>query len=374
MKNCYLCNIELNKDNKSIEHILLNSIGGRLKSSELLCKKCNSELGHSSDTELSKQLSFLASFIQVKRDKGKPQIIKGGKTKDGQKYNIIDGSKPRLADPQFETTIDGKNINYSIVARSEKELMRMMKDLKTKKHPEIDLKTIRESFNWEREYLNEHLHYKMSVGGDLAFKSLVKSAVNFYIHNQGNKKEIEHILPYLKNEKELEIAKHFHPNKTPYTIDENEIIHLIHLNGNKQSKILYCFIDLFSSLSFLILLSNNYSGETFSKIYAYDLTTDKEVFKEFKLKVDIEDLIFSSKMTNEEFTSITKRLKRVFSITLKKQEKKEFENIVDSSFVEIYEKFEKENRLNEIDDFSRELVEMIFSKNEKFQRRKKIKK
>ncbi|WP_411835373.1 HNH endonuclease, partial [Paenibacillus barengoltzii] len=30
--NCYVCKIELTKDNETEEHILLNSIGGRLKS------------------------------------------------------------------------------------------------------------------------------------------------------------------------------------------------------------------------------------------------------------------------------------------------------------------------------------------------------
>ena len=40
MNNCYLCRQVLSKENESVEHIIPNSIGGRLKSKKLLCKKC----------------------------------------------------------------------------------------------------------------------------------------------------------------------------------------------------------------------------------------------------------------------------------------------------------------------------------------------
>lgn len=48
----------IDKRKCSEEHIIPNAIGGKLKSKELICKKCNSKLGHSMDKELAEQLDF----------------------------------------------------------------------------------------------------------------------------------------------------------------------------------------------------------------------------------------------------------------------------------------------------------------------------
>lgn len=84
MTTCYLCDEFLTAaaDNISKEHIILNAIGGHLKSKELLCKTCNSKFGEDADSELANQLLFLSSYLQVKRDSGENQIIKGAKTAD----------------------------------------------------------------------------------------------------------------------------------------------------------------------------------------------------------------------------------------------------------------------------------------------------
>ena len=44
MPNCYKCTDEINDENVSTEHIIPNAVGGRLKSKELLCNICNSDL------------------------------------------------------------------------------------------------------------------------------------------------------------------------------------------------------------------------------------------------------------------------------------------------------------------------------------------
>ena len=75
MKKCYICCEELTKDNDSVEHIIPNAIGGKLKSKELICKKCNSKLGYSMDNELAEQLEFFCNFLNIDRERGKPNDI-----------------------------------------------------------------------------------------------------------------------------------------------------------------------------------------------------------------------------------------------------------------------------------------------------------
>lgn len=127
---CYRCGCLVNPKNRSMEHIILNSLGGRLKSDKLLCNVCNSELGHSGDSELAHQFAFLASYLQVSRDSGEFPIIKGGKTADGTRYNLSNGSKPSLADPVFKLERKGNRLQYSLTARSEKEMRQMLNGIK----------------------------------------------------------------------------------------------------------------------------------------------------------------------------------------------------------------------------------------------------
>ena len=71
MNNCYLCKQVFSKENESLEHIIPNSIGGRLKSKKLLCKKCNSKLGTEYDSEVSKMFNASMIIFGVKKDNNK---------------------------------------------------------------------------------------------------------------------------------------------------------------------------------------------------------------------------------------------------------------------------------------------------------------
>jgi hypothetical protein len=357
MDACYLCNNPLTAENVSKEHIVLNSIGGRLKSKELLCKTCNSKFGHDADSELAGQLVFLSSYFQVKRDSGETPIIKGAKTKDGKEYNILDGSKPSLSKPKFDKKVENGETRYSIEARNEKELITILKGLR-RKHPELDLELAKQKFQWKEEYLEEHLSHSMTIGGDLAFKSIVKTAVNYYIHSQKETEQVKHLFPYLKGEADLKIGKHFYPAKPIYKKESNEVVHLIHLYGNKHSKQLYCFVELFSAYSFLVHLSDKYDGKNFSSTYCYDILQNKELAKQVTLKLKAETVSEIYEMTKNDFETITEKLNRVMSIGSKIQTDKEIGNIVRKSIDKVFEKYKYEPVITEqmINEFSQEVA------------------
>ena len=51
VNKCFVCGTVLTEENSSDEHILLNALGGHIHSKKLLCKRCNSVLGTTSDEE-----------------------------------------------------------------------------------------------------------------------------------------------------------------------------------------------------------------------------------------------------------------------------------------------------------------------------------
>ncbi|WP_415948052.1 HNH endonuclease [Megamonas funiformis] len=95
MCKCIKCNnkIIFNGPNKnaSVEHIIPNAIGGKLKSSKLLCKKCNSDYGKECDSVLCKQLEFITVMLNPSRDR---QTNLTFKTSSNEKYDISLNGKP----------------------------------------------------------------------------------------------------------------------------------------------------------------------------------------------------------------------------------------------------------------------------------------
>lgn len=101
MARCIVCGCELNDSNSTEEHILLNAIGGHLKSKELLCKQHNSVFGEECDAELANQLQVLSSNFQVQRQRGKNPAIEGT-TSSGERYRIENGITPVKVKPDAD--------------------------------------------------------------------------------------------------------------------------------------------------------------------------------------------------------------------------------------------------------------------------------
>jgi hypothetical protein len=358
MNNCYLCGVVLTKENGSKEHIILNSIGGRLKSNKLLCKTCNSDFGHTADSELAHQLSFWASFLQVKRENGQHPIIKGGKTEGGKEYHLKDGTTPVLPKPKFERNIENGEVKYQIEARNEKELIDMLTGLR-KKHPELDVEAAKQYFRWNEEYLDEPLSYQTTIGGELAFKSIVKSAVNYYIFSKNETENVKHLFDYLKGTSVVKVCGHYHASKPAYQKESNEIIHLIHLVGDKSTKLLYCFVEFFSAYSFMVILSENYTSKNFSSTYCYNLITNKEVAKSVKLKIrkdKIKDIITP---TIDHLPIVRSKLNRIMRIAMKSQNEQQINKIVRKSIERVFERHKEEKFITEqmINEFSEDVAQ-----------------
>lgn len=370
MEYCYLCDEKLTEVNSSQEHILLNSIGGRLKSKDLLCKDCNAKFGHNTDRELSKQLQFLSNYLNIKREKGENQPLKGLISESGKKYNLIDGSKPALSKPEFQIEDKDNQINYNISARDENELLGILKGLK-KKHPELDIEEAKKHFQWKEEYLDEMLNHKMTIGGELSFKSIVKTAVNYYVFERNEKTQISHLLSYLRDEENLNIIHHFNPKKTIFKKEVGEVAHTIHLVGNKHNKVLYCFIEFFSCYSFLLLLSENYTEKTFVSTYVYDVIKSKKIERKINLNLKSDFIKENIKNPQPNFDIVQAKISRAMKIGNKIQIDKQISQITNKTVQKVFDKYSYEPKVTK--EMINEISNEVATEFVKFKYRNKIK-
>ena len=341
MSKCYNCEEELTKENRSNEHIILNACGGKLSSEDLLCKTCNNNFGSTYDAMLARQTSILSNLLHINRDRSNPPAIKGKVSSTGEDIFIPFDGELRKAKPIIIDRREGDQVRLTIEARDMKEFKQIAKGLK-KKYPGLPLEDLIQSAKHYQGYLNDSVVLGENIGGDDAFKAVTKAAVNYFIHKGGYRNYIVHLLPYLRNQVIIDVARlHFIPLSI-YKFEEKEVSHIIKLIGNPDEAILYCYIEYFNAQTYIVWLSKNYDGPAIDETYIYDVIGCRELEKPIMItynKAELESIF--NENTERPFSLIKDRYSRVIAIAKKRQDSQHIEmlsqQVVDEAFKDIPE-------------------------------------
>ncbi len=297
MTACYICEEVLNDTNLSVEHIIPNAIGGRLKSKNLLCIKCNSELGEQADAELSKTFNHIMLRHEIRRARGLPPPTKATNVDTGENVILCPNNTYKLHEPKIELKladeiIKGIRISHPDKRRIENELARILKVL-----PEInDFKNIKYSQTNLPPIKSEH-HINADL--DLLSVSLAKIAVNYFLHLGGEKETVANVINFIQGKGRNEFVFNYGTNIFKLSPNnQEEVIHILSLKGDRQSQKLIAFIQLFSESSVLILLNNEYNGDNFNTTYNHNLLTDKETQDDSALQLDFSYLAVDQLLKN----------------------------------------------------------------------------
>lgn len=330
--NCYRCDNKITKDNESEEHIILNSCGGRLKSKELLCESCNSIFGNQFDYELAKTTNDIANLLMIKRENGKPQPISTTRTTTGEKYYLEYGGSPVQAKTHYEIIPEDNNkARLTVEAKNRKELKKTLTGLK-RKHPGIDIDRILNEAQEKSFYYNDSFQVKSSIGGDGAFKSIAKTAINFFIHNGGDSLYIKHILPYLEGKEKHDIVWMHYPDNDIYTPVTDEVSHVLKIVGDSKEKVLYAYLELFNLHCFIVRLNESYNGIDINSDYIFNVHTYEISKEKTDLNLTKNELIklFTDKDAKP-FEKVQKRYARVLTIANKIQDKYQLSEIISNA-------------------------------------------
>ncbi|NMC34093.1 MAG: HNH endonuclease [Veillonellaceae bacterium] len=282
MYHCWRNNEPITKKNESKEHIIPNALCGKRKPKTLLCDTCNNEL-HFLDRRLSEDLDFILANLSCKRDSGSaPPII--AVSSDGTEYKMKNG-KAKLKDPVFPDSptvayVDGKKTEiYNIVARSLDEAHAMVEGLK-KKYPDKDFVVEMKKI----EVYLDSLNTNSIILSDESFRAIAKIAVNFYMWKVGKKGNIEGAIDYVNGLSKEEIVGIYY-NEEAKNLKDCEIAHILYIKGDKEEKILYCYVSLFGAIDFIVLLNDDYNDENYEELYSLNVETRHEDITRFELSL-----------------------------------------------------------------------------------------
>lgn len=287
MDLCFICGKPLTKENASDEHIILNALGGHLHSRKLLCKTCNSKMGQASDAELSKELEFAASFLDIKRQRGENQVIQ---THEDELYDMGPGGKPVLKKPVVHhEKLESGVVKVEMKARSMEEAKRILKGLK-KTYPVLDVEEALKTAKPQKKYLGKRIGMEMKIDGPRIFPSVTKSVLEFYLLRGGERSQIVSLIPYVMGEAESDCCWYYYPPQPLVEKQEREIFHVLYVVGDPKEQILYGYMELFGILQCMVCLNDHYTGADFCESYGYDVVKAEEIKLDIKARYSKEEL------------------------------------------------------------------------------------
>ncbi|MFW5852585.1 MAG: HNH endonuclease [Nanoarchaeota archaeon] len=281
MTNCYLCNTEINSQNRSVEHIIPDSLGGRLTSSELLCINCNSKLGRDIDSKFVKTFEPLICTLNILGRENKLAVDCNILFDNNKIPGIISNKKILPKKPFFKR--DGTNVTFY----GSKKIFKKFKGLIIKdalkdsiKYPELNIKII--------DDFQGFFEVEFNIDNEVFNKSLTKIAINYAIH-KGISREL--LNDFISTEEKM-----FNPapsifyfpqtdfekilEKTRSIIDVNFPNHNLVLFSEKLDngkKTLVCYVELFSTFQYYVILSYNYDGKDLFESYFQRVLKDEVI-------------------------------------------------------------------------------------------------
>lgn len=310
---CYCCEELFSPSNTSKEHIIPNSIGGRWKSKTLLCRQCNSEIGEKADAEFANEFNYFINFLNIQRErKTNAPPLKNVLGDDGKLYNVGQGFKISLAKPlETFSTKDGIKYRQIEVVGSQQQVDKFAKQLR-ESNAKIGIPPHLTTIRQEKAKL-PRLRFEISVGSALSQRSMVKTAVNFYVESTGDSSAIQHLVSYIKGNEEGQYCQLYCPSEPFYLEAGDEVVHTLHLVADAQKNTLYCFLDFFSSISYVVVLSKSYSGTSFSKTFAYNVLEHREIERIIDWELDVRVSIGNNA---DNVQRMTPRMQRVQDIAI----------------------------------------------------------
>lgn len=291
MRECYFCKNIINKENASLEHIIPNVLGGKLKSKEILCKECNNKLSNI-DKRLADNFNFINVLANPKTDrKIKNQIP----AKIGEQNIIL---KPNMQfftefKPQITKTNKGKffYIKGSFNANNkdnEEIFYKKVQTILKNNGVEMNIQKIREVTK-----LEQHQQPIIFCDVSINFNSILIGYLKIAIGFCSLKNRDIHIQPQI-----LELFKNFDfdqiKNRVAY-IDSNKLkngrlCHHIYLVGDQKNKKFFCIVSIYNFLDIAIILNDNYNDENFQEQYCYDIINNKEISDAINIKFSYSDI------------------------------------------------------------------------------------
>ncbi|MRG44100.1 hypothetical protein GFS24_03195 [Chitinophaga sp. SYP-B3965] len=120
-------------------------------------------------------------------------------------------------------------------------------------------------------------------------RAIAKICLNYYLSKGYPKQYCDRVRAFVKGESVAEDILHdYLPlNEEP---SDNEVSHIVHLHGSKDTGVLYAYIELFNMQNKIIIFSMDYTGDDIDVTYCRDVVRNVELPRKMDFKLSRNDL------------------------------------------------------------------------------------
>ncbi|MFM0058699.1 HNH endonuclease [Paraburkholderia phytofirmans] len=327
---CALCDNPIALKGDSGEHIIPNSIGGRRKIWGFICRDCNSRAGDSWDAEIWRQFSHVAMMHGVERDRGEPPSIKV-QTVDGSRYLLLPDGSMTVEHPTFSAEPGEQGTNINVTARDAKEAQRMAKQI-ANKHPQLDLQSLLAAMTAVETPLESPVTFTSGFGGELAGRSMVKSAVALAAAIGVDARTCDVAMSYLKSEAAMPSYAFFYVRDLVADRPTLHAFNCVSVVGDPSRRTLLAYVEYFSLSRIVVILSETYDDKPVRATYAFNPANGEPL----ELQVDLAlselelDLVRTNAAVSDE--SYSAALGAGFDIIYKRSQLRQWEHATGEAF------------------------------------------
>ena len=112
---------------------------------------------------------------------------------------------------------------------------------------------------------------------------------------------------------------------------------MIHIEGSKETGLLYALMEYYSIYTYVVVLNDKYEGDNINMTYAFDAVSSQEIRREFSLPLAMSNLVDFKSMPHEKYCAeylpcIAQRADNVMKIWDAKQNKEELQSVIEKAF------------------------------------------
>lgn len=285
---CVVCDCPIDEGNDSDEHVIPNSVGGRLKVRGFICVRCNSRSGETWDRTLSDQLNFFCLFFGIVRERGEPRA-EAIETTAGEKLMMQPGGGLKMQQPVFREVPAEVGKQIQMKARSMREARRMLEGV-ARKYPQVDVAAELSKAASVYTYPEGVVHHSPALGGPSSGRSIVKTALAFAHHAGLSTVQGDLGLAYLRDTSAPPPYGFFYERDLVTGRPVGVPIHCVAVSANPQTGLLLGYIEYFGVHRVVLCLSQSYAGPMLEQAYGLNPLTGLPVAVRVDLPFSVGDI------------------------------------------------------------------------------------
>ena len=226
-----------------------------------------------------------------------------------------------LADPKIQVTTDRSTTTLRIKARTKNELKQILEGQR-KKYPQLrrfDLDALVSATQYRSYYSADPIEINGDFGGAKSGRSLVKSAVALVYDAGIDPRQCDLALDYLLNDGKEACFGYYYDSDKDLIVNRPSGLpfHCVYVRGCGENSTLVGYIEFYSLWRVVLCLSESYTGNDFTHVYAVDPIQGEELDIEVKFDLSMLDIREAYEYKRYDYTAFENAISNVLDIARK---------------------------------------------------------